>query len=96
MTVSGDHCSNNTSNHCNFSFNFPTQAEEIPDTGEHEALVSLELKITLCIVFAATHLSNQKYTVCVRREGKCSSICYKTYKAGVASMPTNQASFGLS
>jgi len=43
-----------------------------------------------------THLSNQNYDICIRRESSYCYICYFTSINGIASTPANQASFGLS
>ena len=45
---------------------------------------------------AATHLSNQFYTVCLRREEGMCSVCYTPATDGVDDDSSNQASFGLS
>merc|ERR1712241_118719 len=42
---------------------------------------------------AATHLSNQKYDICIRRASGYCYICYSTWKAGTAVIA--QGSFGL-
>ncbi len=44
----------------------------------------------------ATHLSNQFYTVCLRREEGMCSVCYTPATDGVDDDSSNQASFGLS
>lgn len=43
-----------------------------------------------------THLSNQRYTICVRREEGMCGICYRASSVGTDGDADDQASFGLS
>ena len=45
--------------------------------------------------FAATHLSNQCYTMCIRREAGFCAICYVATRDGINDNANNQQSFGL-
>lgn len=47
------------------------------------------------ITGSVTHLSNQDYTMCIRRESGYCYICYTLFQPTSTSI-TNQASFGLS
>ena len=45
------------------------------------------------VTSGVTHLSNQKYDICIRRAKSYCYICYSTWKAGTAVIA--QGSFGL-
>ena len=45
------------------------------------------------VTSGVTHLSNQKYDICIRRAKSYCYICYSQWKAGTA--VTAQGSFGL-
>ncbi len=47
-------------------------------------------------MFLATHLSNQCYTICVRREEGFCSICYRAAVVPAIGAAITQNSFGLS
>ena len=48
-------------------------------------------------MLSATHLSNQKYSVCVRREASMGCICYSAAEpAGAGLTVATQGSFGVS
>ena len=44
---------------------------------------------------SATHLSNQCYTMCIRREAGFCAICYVATRDGINDNANNQQSFGL-
>jgi len=50
---------------------------------------------TAAVTATTTHLSNQKYTICIRREANMKAICYTAIAANAAA-PATQSSFGLS
>ena len=53
-----------------------------------------ESHLTIWIV-SATHLSNQCYTMCIRREAGFCAICYVPTRDGINGNQNNQQSFGL-
>lgn len=75
------------------SFNFPTTAAIAADGRKMPFTINKSFeKIPF---FSATHLANQNYDICFRRDvGKC-SICFTTVTAGIAANAAMQASFGL-
>ena len=77
------------------SYNFPVGATAaVTATSMSKLLVWLYIQIYLFISLA-THLSNQKYTICIRREANMKAICY-TAIAAPTPAPATQSSFGLS
>merc|ERR1712012_1522168 len=50
---------------------------------------------TADVTATSTHLSNQMYTICIRREANRRAICYTAFIDAAAS-PAKQNSFGIS
>jgi len=48
------------------------------------------------VTAAVTHLNNQDYKICIRKEKDKKHICYSAVQATIASMADKQGSFGLS
>ena len=77
------------------SYNFPVGATAaVTATSMSKLLVCIYVHISLFLSLA-THLSNQKYTICIRREANMNAICYTAF-TDAAAAPAMQNSFGLS
>jgi len=66
-------------------------------TGETGDIMSFNFPTGNAVTATATHLSNQKYSVCVRREASMGCICYSAAEpAGAGLTVATQGSFGVS
>ncbi len=88
------------------SFNFPTSTTTLLATGTTVANRNIQIDSTKYVaslslpsnIFSATHLSNQNYDICFRRESGYCAICFIpsiTFGAAAATAATISA-FGLS